>query len=90
MKNKHIKREGLKQQYLEAKICNVIDYLSFFTLQTGNITLVKFGGRNITSQSLSDLNLPLKKNTRRKKGNRDWLHDSNIWSSHEIENSYDS
>jgi hypothetical protein len=51
MKNKHIKREGLKKQYLEAKICNVIDYLSFLTLQTGDIT----------SQSLSDLNLPLKK-----------------------------
>ena len=79
MKNKHIKREGLKKRYLEAKICNVIDYLSFLTLQTGNIT----------SQSLLDLNLPLKK-TRRKKANRDWLHDSNIWSSHEIENSYDS
>ena len=66
MKNKHIKREGLKKHYLEEKICNVIDYLSFLTLQTGNITLVNFGGRNITSQSLSDLNLPLKK-TRRKK-----------------------
>jgi hypothetical protein len=89
MKNKHIKREGLKKQYLEEKICSVIDYLSFLTLQTGNTTLVKFGGRNITSQSLLDLNLPSKK-TRRKKTNRDWLHDSNIWSSHEIENSYDS
>ena len=58
----------MKKQYLEAKICNVIDYLSFLTLQTGNITLVKFGGRNITSQSLSDLNLPLKKKQEERKG----------------------
>ena len=65
MKNKHIKREGLKKQYLEEKICSVIDYLSFLTLQTGNTTLVKFGGRNITSQSLLDLNLPLKKTDRK-------------------------
>ena len=67
MKNKYIKREGSKKQYLEAKICNVIDYLSFLTLQTGNITLVKFGGRNITSQSLLDLNLPLKKKQEERK-----------------------
>jgi len=40
----------LKKQYLEAKICNVIDYSSFLTLQTGNITLVKFGGMKLTSQ----------------------------------------
>jgi hypothetical protein len=40
----------------------VIDYyLSFLTPQTGNTTLVKFGGRNITSP----LNLPLKKKIER-------------------------